>query len=282
VLKEVRLDGDVILRLLGGRTIEADLWRTGTFERVPYVLDHGIVDAYLDGTTTMLAMRDVSEYLLGGRRMTRAESRFALGAAAQLHRAFAGEEVSAACPVITRISFLSPQSIATERDGVDYLPKMLAVGWEVFWDSVPGEIAEAIQRVHSRPEELASELGKQTLTLCHGDLRWANLGFADERLIALDWGAASAAPAACDFAWYLFVNGARVDATREQLIADFREAEGELFDERAFELALIAQLAWHGALIAHELIEPSDEGRMRAREELDWWCARVGAALERM
>ena len=69
-------------------------------------------------------------------------------------------------------------------------------------------------------------------------------------------------------------------ATREQLIDDFKRGEGHLHDPRALELAWLAQLCWHGPLLAHELVEASDEKRERARAELAWWVERVRGALE--
>ena len=82
---------------------------------------------------------------------------------------------------------------------------MLLVGCEVFAESAPADVVEAVFRVHERPE-------------------------VRDRVIALDWGIAAQAPPAVDFAWYLYVNGWRIDATREQLIDDFRAAEGDLHD----------------------------------------------------
>jgi aminoglycoside phosphotransferase (APT) family kinase protein len=49
-------------------------------------------------------------------------------------------------------------------------------------------------------------------TLIHGDLRWANLGLTDDRVVMLDWGSRRPA-AALDFAWYLLLNGRRIDLT---------------------------------------------------------------------
>jgi hypothetical protein len=48
----------------------------------------------------------------------------------------------------------------------------------------------------------------------------------------------------------------------------------------ALELALLANLCWAAPLVAHELVEASDEKRERARAELAWWIARTVAALE--
>ena len=65
-----------------------------------------------------------------------------------------------------------------------------------------------------------------------------------------------------------------------ELIEDFKRVEGDLHDSRALELAWITQLCWHAPLLAHELVEASDEKRERARAELAWWVERVRATLE--
>ena len=131
-----------------------------------------------------------------------------------------------------------------------------------------------------RPQPLAALLRDCVATLAHNDLRGANLGLVPGRTVVLDWGLAGSGPPELDFAWYVFVNGWRIDAAREQLIDDFKRAEGDLHDPRALELSWIAQLCWHGPLLAHELVEASEEKRERARAELAWWVARVRAALE--
>ena len=99
-----------------------------------------------------------------------------------------------------------------------------------------------------------------------------------DRIVMLDWGLAGEAPAALDFGWYLFVNGWRIDATREQVIDDFLELDAA----DAVEPALLATFCWIAPLVAHELVEASDEKRERARTEFAWWIARTQAALERM
>ena len=95
----------------------------------------------------------------------------------------------------------------------------------------------------------------------------------------LDWGIATAAPAALDFPWYLLLNGRRIDATYDDLIDDFREAEGDLVDDRTLDLAWLSQLCVHGGLLAHELLESDAEKRELARTELEWWSNAARRAL---
>ena len=282
VVKQVRAGGDWISRATRDRCREAMLWQAGVLERLPAELDPAVIVAEQQGSESVLLLRDVADVLLPPERMlTRAESRRILDGAGAMHQKFAGECIAGLCTVADRLTLMSPATLAKEFDECDYLPKMLTVGWEVFAETAPHEVVEAIFAVHERPERLAEALAECGTTLAHGDLRGANIGLAPNRVVLLDWGLAADAPAAVDFAWYLFVNGWRIEATHEELIEDFRAACGPLDDERALDLGLVAGLAFHGALLAHELVESSEEKRIRARRELDWWTSRVGAALER-
>ena len=260
---------------------EVALWEQGILARMPPEIDPAVLAAGRDGRAGWLLMRDVSRELLPPeRRLSREESARVLAAAAALHRRFAGESIPGLCSLEDRITLTAPTTVAAEASELDYLPKMLVVGWEVFADAVPGEVAAAVFDALERPQPLARLLRDCVPTLVHNDLRGANLGFVPGRTVVLDWGLAGSGPPELDFAWYLFVNGWRIDATREQLVDDFKRAEGDLHDGRALELSWIAQLCWHGALLAHELVEASDEKRERARAELAWWVGRVRAALE--
>ena len=262
----------------GGR--EASLWTDGVLARMPREIDHAVLAAGREGTGTWLLMRDVSDDLLpSDRRLTREESRRLLATFSAMHRRFAGERIEGACSLANRIVLAAPATVAGEVDGVDYLPKIIAVGWEVFAEVVPEDVATAVLAAVEDPEPLAHELARCAPTLIHNDLRGANLGLISARTIVLDWGMAGTGPCELDFAWYLFVNGWRIDATREQLVDDFRRVAADLHDPHALELSWLAQLCWHGPLLAHELVETSDEKRERARDELDWWVARVREAL---
>jgi aminoglycoside phosphotransferase (APT) family kinase protein len=276
-----RLSGDDwVARVTHDRGREASLWTDGVLARMPREIDHAVLAAGHEGTGTWLLMRDVSDELLPpDRRLTREESRRLLATFAAMHRRFTGERVQGACSLEDRIRLAAPATVGGEVDGVDYLPKIIAVGWEVFAEVVPDDVATAVFGAVEDPKPLARELAGCAPTLIHNDLRGANLGLLSDRTIVLDWGMAGNGPCELDFAWYLFVNGWRIDATRKQLLDDFRHVAVDLHDPRALELSWLAQLCWHGPLLAHELLEASDEKRERARDELGWWVARVREAL---
>jgi hypothetical protein len=282
VVKGVRAEGDWISRATRDRCREAMLWGFGVFSRLPREIDPAILVCEQEGDESVIVMRDVSEVLLPpDRTLSRAESQRILNAAGKMYRAYAGEVIDGLCSLGDRLTLMAPATLAKEFEECDYLPKMMTVGWEVFAEEASADVVEAIFEVHAHPQALAVALERSGMTLAHGDLRGANLGLVAQGIVLLDWGLATRSPAAVDFAWYLFVNGWRIAATHEQLIDDFRAALGTLFDERSLDLGLVAGLAFHGGLLAHELIESSEEKRVRARRELDWWSDRVRAALER-
>ena len=75
------------------------------------------------------------------------------------------------------------------------------------------------------PAPLAAALRAGGTTLVHGDLRDDNLGFADGRVVLLDWDIAGEGTPALELAWYLCHDAWRTQATRDELIEDFLAAE---------------------------------------------------------
>jgi hypothetical protein len=229
-------------------------------------------------------MRDVSAALLpDDARLSRATSRRVLEAAAALHRAVTGGPPPALCSLADRYRFLSPDTARREAGGPDQVPRLIARGWERLPELLPAEVADAVLAIAERPEPFAAELARFPAALVHGDLKLGNLGLRDDRVVLLDWGTQTGwAPPAVEVAWYLAINHGRIDATREQVLDDFRAAEGAAHDEDALRLALLGglvQLGWDKAL--HASGHPDAAVRAREAADLAWWTARARDALER-
>jgi thiamine kinase-like enzyme len=260
------------------------LWSSGVFDRVPGVIDHAVLAVGPAGEHgSKVVMRDVSADLFAsGRRLSRADSRRILAAAAELHRTFRrGSPPDGLTPLAELYRFLSPSVAARfARDAA--VPALALRGWDRFGDLVPDEVADAVAHVHEHPETLARLLTRRTCTLVHGDLKLANLGLRDGRVVVLDWGSLTTwAPAAVDLAWFLAINAASIDATHDDLLADVRAAGGADHDEEALRLALLgalAQLGWEKALGATD--SPDERVRQRERAGLAWWSARVRETIE--
>jgi hypothetical protein len=283
VVKHVRDGGDWIMRASHDHGRAAELWSSGVLGRVPEVIDHAVLGAEQVTGGWVVIMRDVSAALVPDHaRISRADSRRVLEAAAALHAAFADGPPLRLCPLADRYGFLSPATARREAGGADEVPGLIGRGWERFAEIAPADVAGPVLAVAERPEPFAAALSAFPSTLVQGDLKLGNLGFTGDRVVMLDWGTQTGwAPAAVEVAWYLAINWSRIDATREQVLDDFRAAEGGRHDEDALRLALLGglvQLGWDKAL--HASGHPDPAVRAREAADLAWWADRARDALE--
>jgi hypothetical protein len=290
VVKRVAPAWDWIMRGTNDHGRIAELWSSGLLARVPAVLDHGVLAVEPDGDAWLVVMRDLTaEFLPEETRLSRAQSRQILDAAAALHAAFWGEpHEPQLCSLADRYAFLSPANAERERVRGNQFAVTILRGWERLAELVPADVADAVLALADRPERLGAALARHPATLIHGDLKLGNIGLATApapgRVVLVDWGTQTGwAPPAVEWAWYLAVNGSRIDASHEQVLDDARVAAGEHHDEAALDLALLGgllQLGWDKALHATE----HRDAAIRAREadDLAWWVARSRAGLERL
>lgn len=282
VVKHVRDGGDWIMRASHDHGRAAELWSSGVLARVPDVIDHAVVGAERAEDGWVVIMRDVSAALVPDHaRLSRGDSRRVLEAAAALHARFWDDPPLALCSMADRYRFLSPATARREADGADEVPRLIGRGWERFAEVVPADVAEPVLAVLERPEPFAAALSAFGSTLLQGDLKLGNLGLTADQVVMLDWGTQTGwGPPAVEVAWYLAINWSRVDATREQVLDDFRAAEGDRHDEDALRLALLGglvQLGWDKAL--HASGHPDPAVRAREAADLAWWTARARDAL---
>jgi hypothetical protein len=283
IAKRVVPGGDWLGRVAGGRAITAELWNAGVLQRLPATIETGIVNVEPDGDGWRVVMRDLAGSLIAPEGpISRERHREVMAAAAALHAAFAGECVEAGIALERHLAISSPAVAAAERDGSDVIPKQLEIAWEAFAQAADDDVAQAVLANLGDPAPLARAMRAGGTTLIHGDLRDENLGFADGRVVMLDWDIAGEGTAALEFAWYLCHDAWRTQATREELLEDFLAAEGGAVSEHDLDLGLIAGLQLYGWIFGHSaVIHPDPAERAWAREELGWWIPRVRAALER-
>lgn len=91
---------------------------------------------------------------------------------------------------------------------------------------------------------------KYGVTLAHGDLWLANVGLSPDKVILIDFGLAVQAPGDIDLALYVLGNWWQIEATREEIMEDWRRLRGAAYDERSLRLALIAAFVEYGWLKA--------------------------------
>jgi hypothetical protein len=281
VVKRVAPAWDWIMRATHDRGRIAELWSSGLLARVPAEIEHGVLGVEADGESWLVVMHDLAATLLpDGARLSRARHRRVLHAAAALHAAFwSAPREPALCSLADRYSFLS---LDTARRDQGPLAGAILRGWERFAELAPADVGEAVLALAQQPEPLVTALQRFPATLVHGDLKLGNVGFAPGRVVLVDWGTQTGwAPPAVEWAWYLAINASRIDAGRDELLADARAAAGERHDEGALRLALLGglvQLGWDKALQASE--HPDAAVRAREADDLAWWVRHARSALE--
>ncbi len=253
----------------------------GWIERIPPMLDHTLVDAEREDDAWWILMRDVSDRLWPpDARIPRERSARVLAAADAMWKAFWGVQVTPAAPLARRLDVLSPAVAERERAGRDLLPNQLEAAWEAFVQATPRDVGDAVMATLAHPEPLAAWLGTRGSTLLHGDLRDEHLGDDGPRVVLIDWGLVTQGHPVVDLTWYLMHCAWRIDATRDEIVEDFRRARGDDDDAEALDVGLLTGLVQYGWILGHSaVVHPDPAERAWAREELDWWVPRARRAL---
>jgi aminoglycoside phosphotransferase (APT) family kinase protein len=213
-------------------------------------------------------------------RLDRARWLLVVQRLAALHRTAPGVPPEGLTVLEDQIGLFGPtraRRLAGDRD----LMALVARGWEHFARLVPADLAARVLELADDPAPLATALRARPCTLVHGDLATVNLAIEGDTLVLLDWGLAAVAPGALDLARFIAGCASVVDASREQMIADYREAVGPAYDETATRFSLLAGLVWLGWNKALDAAEHPDPA-MRDREAADlaWWVGHGRAALD--
>ena len=178
---------------------------------------------------------------------------------------------------------LGPHVMALEASGQDAVTRWVRGSWEVFFDLVPADVADAVAAIHADLDSLADQLTAEETTLIHGDLWAPNFGLAPRRVLLLDWALACQAPAEMEFAFWVLWNCESMNVNPDTLLSDVRAVAGNRVDERMMHLAFLGELSGAGARgwawnsVNH--VDPAT--RKRERDELDWWIERARNALDR-
>ncbi|MEX2393217.1 MAG: phosphotransferase [Actinomycetota bacterium] len=280
IIKHITPD-DWIVVVGGGVSHLARVWETGAFERMPASIDHTMlaVEATADGF--LVVMRDVAgAVLVEGQVLSRAENRRVLESMDAMYREF-WETEPIGCGVAEHVAVFSPNVLDKLGHLDTPVPELMKRGWTMFGEVAPRDITDVMHGLIDDPTPLIAELDARPQTLTHGDLRLHNMGLTDDHVVLLDWELVVTAPPAMEFGWYLIISASRIDATREQVIDDFREISGDRFDARGLELGMISALLFLGWNKAIDIVEhPDEEIRAQERIDLDWWVSRVRTALE--
>lgn len=260
---------------------ELRLWRDGHLADLPPGVDHPIVDCWreVDGRIVTV-MRDLGDAVITwDRRLGPHDCARVLGAAAALHRRFAGRAPDALCPLATYLTALAPPTVAPLAGGPNPLPGVILRGWERAAELVPAEVMDALLGIFAEPWPLARALAAEGTTWVHGDLWPVNVALTPGDVTLLDWGLGVDGPAELDLATFLAGAASLAEERRERLIAAYRRSGGRAGGAVLARslLAVFGMYAWNKALDAAEHADPVI--RRRERADLDWWVAQARTAL---
>jgi hypothetical protein len=288
---------------LGMDSIEARLWLSGVTRALPSGLRCPTVDVANDPSRAewWILMDDVSAGIAPRGSFDENHARTLMRHVARMHASYWGCDLEA--PAFdTSASALATLSAHVARRGNTDAPRWLESLAEDF--KVPGAMVPALLDAldprdadffvalcgdHAR---IARALERFPRTLCHGDLRRANISFAGDDVALFDWEFASCGPAARDLQWYAFLQfwayppaGERRDLEQRSgwLDAYVETLEHErstkldrvLFDESC-DLAWLSVFCQIGCCLADPLTDerPSAEAVANARRV-------IGEAIER-
>ena len=283
IRKQVSPEWDWISRATGDEGRALSMWTRGLFSRIPPAIDHATVSVEAEEESWSIFMRDVSDSLVRPDEvLDRASVRRILAALAELHETFWCERVSNLCSLEDRYHLLSPRTARREQDRGSPVGDLIERSWDAFAELMPDDIGNAIMTLAHDPASLVEQLDRCEQTLIHGDVRFSNLGVPDDRVVLIDWGERTGpAPAAVELASFLIFDATRMEASRDEVIADFRELNGDRFDETALQLALIGGMVQLGPNPTLDwVLKGGDDARASAVEQLGWWTAKMADAFE--
>ncbi|HEY3002307.1 MAG TPA: hypothetical protein VGJ44_08140 [Kribbellaceae bacterium] len=283
VVKHLTPANDLLMAATGDTTgLEYHVWASGVLDRLPDGIEHAVIGGWPTEDGAVLLMRDLGDAVLTwDDRLSRASCRQVLAAVTGMHRAFLGAAPDGLHSLTAMLGLFTPAVMSRYTASPNPLPPLVLRGWEIFADTTPAAIAEPVLALLADPAPLAAALAARPCTLAHGDLATVNVAIEDGRVVMLDWSMCTAAPAAFDLARFVAGCASVVDATREEIIADFRELAGPADDEAALRLAMLGALVWLGWNKALDAAEHPDLAiREREQADLDWWLEQGRLTLD--
>lgn len=283
VVKTIAPGADVIVEATGGMPgREFLLWQSGALDTLPDGVGHAVVDAWVEGDTTVVVMRDLGDAMLTWEhRLDVEQAAWTMRRTADLHRAFLGAPPEGLVPLVRLLALFAPDTARPMADRGVELMRLALRGWELFVDLAPAEVADPVMALLTDATPLARALAEGPTTFLHGDLATVNIAIEGDTMTLIDWAMPAAGPGPLDVARFVAGCASVVELSREQLIATYREAAGPAYDDRSMSLSLLSGLVWLGwnkALDAAEHPDPTIRARERA--DLRWWVDRAREALE--
>jgi hypothetical protein len=283
--------------VVGSDATEARLWLSGTTRALPSGLRCPTIDVARHSSRAewWILMDDVSSGIVPRGTFDETKARTFMRRVARMHaRHWERADALSAVPLggfEKSANALAALNTYVARGGENPEPWLAQLS-EDFWvprvflpvllNALKPEDADFYVRLCSDHPRIATALGKYPRTLCHGDLRRANIAFFGDEVALFDWEFACSGPAARDLQWHWFlqfwaypVDDARAPEERSDLLDVYFEAlaaeRGTAFDRAQFdescELAWLSTFCQIGCCLADPLADksPSPDAIERAK-----------------
>jgi hypothetical protein len=282
VVKQSCGEEDVFQQLLGHTVnLEYLLWREGVFGRLPKGVTCPVLGGWADAGGATIVMEDIGPHLFGaGHKFTPNELRTLVRQLHLLHSA----KIRPKTPITSlerTINTFAPLRVQCVKRSPFLEP--VERGLEALSLFCSRELHTAVIGLSRDASPLVRRLLECPSNFCHGDIAGVNAGLCGDELILIDWGQAFHGPPELDLARFL-PSGLRHSAcTNDWLIDEYATIVGASFNARAMRLSLLGTLLWFGWRKAIDALEhPEPSRRQIEKEELEWWSARAGAALQEL
>lgn len=272
-VKYISASADWQMRVTGDRGREALLWLDGYFNRLPASCGHATVLAEPAGNGWVIVTRELPQRR---RVLSRASFKVHLSALRDLHGAFWGRPPEVVATLRSRLGLWWPDTLASERHGVDQQPKAAERGWATLERRAGLETAAAARRVILHADAIVEQLEGDGVTLVHGDAHPNNFARQRNRTVLVDWALACAGPPEVELAW--LANFEHLFAFPAQVVVDEAVAGGAR--ERVLRLALAALAAGIVPATCAGLDYPDPAHRAVIRKKLDWWSQALLSAAD--
>jgi hypothetical protein len=273
---------DIGLLLTGDARRELRLWQTGILDGLPAGVGTAVVGIEHLGDRLVTVTRDLGASMLSwDRTLTPDEVRRIFAAITAIHRQHQGNAPPGLVDLATRIGLFSPSRLDAVATANPDLVGAIGRGHELFDELVPDDVADAVHACYADPEPLADAMAAGGTTLLHGDFFLVNVALGAEQVTPLDWGLATAGPAALDLITFSLGAMSNVSMDRHQLLDEARSACRDLVDDETFSLLefwALMELGWNKALDAIDHPDPAKRATERA--DLGFWVARARRALQ--
>jgi hypothetical protein len=275
-----------------GRGREALVFTSGLLDRLPPELAHAYLACARDGDGWAILMRDVASSLMPPRvAIAHADHRRVLTGLAAFHAAFWEHDPGPGfCAPWHHYHVVSPAAAAGDAGEHGALQEMIQDGWERLLALIDPGIGTLALALANDPTPLTDRLARLPQTVVHGDMRPANIGIEDDRLLPIDWALVGRGVAGLDAIWYVAGLGARSPLARESSLDIYRAALadrlGPRFDtawwEPMLDFSLLGGLLRHGWIAARVTSSRDTMMRDAARADLSWWTEAARRGIDRL